>query len=466
MKKKLLNLLVLPCLLFSCSKISDTDFEEHQNIDKPVVFYGTPVLKENKLNSSYTLDYDKDVLTFNDKTLYVGLDYEKLASLQADMIYNYIEENKATINRKNKSTSSDKDNNILSYIIVTDDNSSLLSRMKIRAIRKRLGTLTTIKDKNEEQLDCGTDVSIKQMGYLSFVNDDKTSTDFQVEEAYSIEMKNQTSSVEYVTRKLFQDREGETSSRPIDFIVTISDKYSLACYNNFAKTQVPIFGFGGSAEALKAMGEKATYPYAGTVYVNNSYLAYMKMRTLENMLEGRNDFYEYGIIKIDDTGSYLKNGKDYIEYKDDADGKKLLLSGRIVNKANYNEYANYEERKNFDSTNNYKGTKKHKVFYNRILTSPLTYGDSYAEEINDYEYTYEQKYFDMLNLEHNNVLTMDDLKTAKEKQQVLTYSTLYTRHVNEKTYLKEFVNLNDYEGYIINLYSSTNGKEYTSALKQ
>ena len=456
MKKKIILLPLFACLISSCSKNEETKFVTGQNADKPVVFYGTPVLTQNTLNGSYQLEYDDEALSFNDKTLYVGLNYDELANLQADMIYNYIQVNKDTINRKKKNSAGEviDENNILSYILVTDDNSSLLSRMQIRAIRKRLGTLET--DANgSEILDCGSEVSIKKQGTLQFTNADDTKTEFSVEEASSIVMKGSISSVDTLTRNIFTEREADTSSRPIDLVITVNDALSVSCYNNWCRNnKVPVFGFGGNSDALKCMQDKVDVPYAGTVYVNNSYLAYMKARALYNLMENKDNFYEYGITVADDQGCYLENGSKYIKYVTNSNNnsKKLLLSGRIVNYTNASEYSNYDERKNFDSTLKYTSTANHKIWYSRILTDRSIISDEAAKDIDDYEYTYDKKYFSMLNL--NEQMT-DEGRT-----------TDYYKLQNEKYFLKQFVNLNDYDGYLIELYKSTNAKEYLSAIKQ
>lgn len=438
MKKKILNIVLLSCLLSSCNNNDQNKFEEHVNINKPVVFYGTPVLKSKELNSSYQLTYDDDVLSFNDKTVYVGLDYEVLASLQADMIYNYIQANRDKINRLQNADGKEatEDDHILRYILVADNNTSFFTQMQIRAIRKRLGTLK-IDNNGKEILTVGASSdNLTITGTLSF--EDKQ---FTVVENNSFDMSTSTYSASYITRDTFTELETGTSF--LDFVITVNDSLSWDIYNVWAKTnKVPVFGFGGSETALEAMNDNVEIPYAGTIYVNQSYLAYLKYRTMINLLEDRSDFYEYGITKADSNGSILKS-PELIRYDSSNNTKKLLLKGKIVNRDTASSYINYKERENYDDTLKPLSTS-HTVWYNRILTS--------YDEKNDFEYGYDEKYHDMLKITTNSYDTDED---------TITYQTQ-----SDKYYLSKFKNLNDYEGYIINLCDSLNGIEYTSVLKQ
>lgn len=438
MKKKILSILFLSCLLSSCSNNDPSNFEEHVNINKPVVFYGTPVLKTTELNSSYQITYDDDALSFNDKTIYVGLDYEELASLQADMIYNYIEANRDKINRLQNADGKEatEDDHILRYILVADNNTSFFTKMQIRAIRQRLGTLKKDSNGNEILTVGASNENLTVTGSLSF--QDKQ---FTIVENNSFDMSTTTYSASYITRDTFSELEKGTSF--LDFVITVNDSLSWDIYNVWGKSnKVPVFGFGGSETALEAMSDNAEVPYAGTVYVNQSYLAYLKFRTMINLLDDRSDFYEYGITKADSNGSVLKN-PELVRYDTSSNSKKLLLRGKIVNRDTASSYINYKERENYDDTLKPLSTS-HTVWYNRALTS--------SDEKNDFEYGYDEKYKDMLKLTTNSYDTGEDS---------ITYQTQ-----SDKYYLSKFKNLNDYEGYIINLCNPVNGIEYTSVLKQ
>ena len=446
--KKILSTFFLTCLLFSCASKNSyplDKFEERMNYQKPVVFYSNPVLLEKTDTENYY--YDKESLSFNDKTLYVGQDDVMIASQLAEMVFNYIDANSETINRKTK----EEDDGILKYILIADDNSTVASKLKVKAIRKRFDTL--ISNDGKENLEVEDNGSTKT-GSLT-TNDGKK---FTMIEAGSFDMKNKKYEASTVTSSLINQIEKSTS--PLDLVICFSDVDGRSIYNGFdsTKNSIPVFGVGGDSFSLKTIGNKNTgrLPYAGTVYINQSYLAYMRFRCLVNLIDNREDFYSYGITKEDSKGSVLKYPQ-LIRY--DNENRQLLLSGQILNTDNIASIV--PDYDNFDDKNNFEDGIKEIDNSSAIWVSRVKRGDgSLSGELNNFDdcqYNFEKVYFSKLKIKAQE--GYNEFETDP-----VTGNKIYEK--SESDFLKKFINLNDYQGYLINLYDSLNAPLYLSSLKQ
>ena len=228
------------------------------NKDKPLCWFN------RQPSNSSTGELDKEALSFNKDTYYVGFDANQGAELQGQMVLDYIKANAATIDRNG--------DGVIGYVLAIGDIGHNDSIARTRGVRSALGTGV---DANGavDSTPAGTNVD----GSAKVVQDAKLDVDgktYTIRELASQEMKNSA---------------GAT--------------WDAATAGNANK--VPTFGYDANSDAVAAIAEG----YGGTISQHADVQAYLTLRVLRNALDGVD--VDTGIGTPDEAGNCLTEGEDY-----------------------------------------------------------------------------------------------------------------------------------------------------------
>ena len=265
------------------------------NKDKPLCWFN------RQPSNSSTGELDKEALSFNKDTYYVGFDANQGAELQGQMVLDYIKANAATIDRNG--------DGVIGYVLAIGDIGHNDSIARTRGVRSALGTGV---DANGavDSTPAGTNVD----GSAKVVQDAKLDVDgktYTIRELASQEMKNSAGATwDAATAGNAIGTWTASFGDQIDVVVSNNDGMGMSMFNAWAKdNKVPTFGYDANSDAVAAIAEG----YGGTISQHADVQAYLTLRVLRNALDGVD--VDTGIGTADDAGNVLSN--DVYVYKED-----------------------------------------------------------------------------------------------------------------------------------------------------
>ena len=270
---------------------SDSSDTKVANKDKPLCWFN------RQPSNSSTGELDKDALSFNKNTYYVGFDANQGAELQGQMVLDYIKANIDKIDRNG--------DGVIGYVLAIGDIGHNDSIARTRGVRKALGT--GIEEKKEiNSKPAGTNVD----GKSKIVKDatlEVNGKKYTVRELASQEMKNAAGATwDAATAGNAIGTWKASFGDKIDVVVSNNDGMGMSMFNAWAKkNKVPTFGYDANSDAVAAIAEG----YGGTISQHADVQAYLTLRVLRNALDGVD--INTGIGTKDDAGNCLKEGEDY-----------------------------------------------------------------------------------------------------------------------------------------------------------
>ena len=265
------------------------------NKDKPLCWFN------RQPSNSSTGELDKEALSFNKDTYYVGFDANQGAELQGQMVLDYIKANAATIDRNG--------DGVIGYVLAIGDIGHNDSIARTRGVRSALGTGV---DANGavDSTPAGTNVD----GSAKVVQDAKLDVDgktYTIRELASQEMKNSAGATwDAATAGNAIGTWTASFGDQIDVVVSNNDGMGMSMFNAWAKdNKVPTFGYDANSDAVAAIAEG----YGGTISQHADVQAYLTLRVLRNALDGVD--VDTGIGTADDAGNVLSS--DVYVYKED-----------------------------------------------------------------------------------------------------------------------------------------------------
>ena len=265
------------------------------NKDKPLCWFN------RQPSNSSTGELDKDALSYNKDTYYVGFDANQGAELQGQMVLDYIKANAATIDRNG--------DGVIGYVLAIGDIGHNDSIARTRGVRKALGTGVD-KSGEIDSAPAGTNSD----GKAAEVQDGKITVngkDYVVRELASQEMKNSAGATwDAATAGNAIGTWTASFGDQIDVVVSNNDGMGMSMFNAWSKdNKVPTFGYDANSDAVAAIAEG----YGGTISQHADVQAYLTLRVLRNALDGVD--IDTGIGTEDDAGNVLSD--DVYVYKDD-----------------------------------------------------------------------------------------------------------------------------------------------------
>ena len=287
----ILALSLAGCGSSGSSGSSDSSDTKVANKDKPLCWFN------RQPSNSSTGELDKDALSFNKNTYYVGFDANQGAELQGQMVLDYIKANIDKIDRNG--------DGVIGYVLAIGDIGHNDSIARTRGVRKALGT--GIEEKKEiNSKPAGTNVD----GKSKIVKDatlEVNGKKYTVRELASQEMKNAAGATwDAATAGNAIGTWKASFGDKIDVVVSNNDGMGMSMFNAWAKkNKVPTFGYDANSDAVAAIAEG----YGGTISQHADVQAYLTLRVLRNALDGVD--INTGIGTKDDAGNCLKEGEDY-----------------------------------------------------------------------------------------------------------------------------------------------------------
>ena len=287
----ILALSLAGCGSSGSSGSSDSSDTKVANKDKPLCWFN------RQPSNSSTGELDKDALSFNKNTYYVGFDANQGAELQGQMVLDYIKANIDKIDRNG--------DGVIGYVLAIGDIGHNDSIARTRGVRKALGT--GIEEKEEiNSKPAGTNVD----GKSKIVKDatlEVNGKKYTVRELASQEMKNAAGATwDAATAGNAIGTWKASFGDKIDVVVSNNDGMGMSMFNAWAKkNKVPTFGYDANSDAVAAIAEG----YGGTISQHADVQAYLTLRVLRNALDGVD--INTGIGTKDDAGNCLKEGEDY-----------------------------------------------------------------------------------------------------------------------------------------------------------
>ena len=287
----ILALSLAGCGSSGSSGSSDSSDTKVANKDKPLCWFN------RQPSNSSTGELDKDALSFNKNTYYVGFDANQGAELQGQMVLDYIKANIDKIDRNG--------DRVIGYVLAIGDIGHNDSIARTRGVRKALGT--GIEEKKEiNSKPAGTNVD----GKSKIVKDatlEVNGKKYTVRELASQEMKNAAGATwDAATAGNAIGTWKASFGDKIDVVVSNNDGMGMSMFNAWAKkNKVPTFGYDANSDAVAAIAEG----YGGTISQHADVQAYLTLRVLRNALDGVD--INTGIGTKDDAGNCLKEGEDY-----------------------------------------------------------------------------------------------------------------------------------------------------------
>ena len=287
----ILALSLAGCGSSGSSGSSDSSDTKVANKDKPLCWFN------RQPSNSSTGELDKDALSFNKNTYYVGFDANQGAELQGQMVLDYIKANIDKIDRNG--------DGVIGYVLAIGDIGHNDSIARTRGVRKALGT--GIEEKKEiNSKPAGTNVD----GKSKIVKDatlEVNGKKYTVRELASQEMKNAAGATwDAATAGNAIGTWKASFGDKIDVVVSNNDGMGMSMFNAWAKkNKVPTFGYDANSDAVAAIAEG----YGGTISQHADVQAYLTLRVLRNALDGVD--INTGIGTKDDAVNCLKEGEDY-----------------------------------------------------------------------------------------------------------------------------------------------------------
>ena len=213
----------------------------------------------------------------------------------------------------------------------------------------------------------------------------------------------------------------------IDMVVSNNDGMAMGCLqaSNYP-AGVPIFGYDANADAIEAIGQGRL---TGTVSQNVDAQATATLQVLRNLLDGLTgeDVWTVGITEPDQFGNKISAAMEYLP-----ETKALLAQNTGVNSSNWQSYT--------EGTRD-PGIKQTEAEAKKVLLTVYNSADNFLSS----SYLPALRYYaPLLNI---------DLTIVQGDGQ------------NESVCLDRFTNLNNYDGYAINMVRTNSGPDYVEKLR-
>ena len=410
----ILALSLAGCGSSGSSGSSDSSDTKLANKDKPLCWFN------RQPSNSSTGELDKDALSFNKNTYYVGFDANQGAELQGQMVLDYIKANIDKIDRNG--------DGVIGYVLAIGDIGHNDSIARTRGVRKALGT--GIEEKKEiNSKPAGTNVD----GKSKIVKDatlEVNGKKYTVRELASQEMKNSAGATwDAGTASNAISAWASSLGDSIDIVISNNDGMGMAMFNSWSQENgVPTFGYDANADAVAAIADG----YGGTISQHADVQAYLTLRLLRNALDGVD--INTGIATPDAAGNVLSS--DVYYYNEDE--RSYYALNVAVTADNYTDFT--------DSTKPY-GPVSNQL---DATTSPekSVWLDIYNSADNFLSATYQpllEKYDDLLNLK------IDYIGGDGQTEANIT---------------NRLGNPSAYDAFAINMVKTDNAASYTSLLNQ
>ena len=385
------------------------------NKDKPLCWFN------RQPSNSSTGELDKDALSYNKDTYYVGFDANQGAELQGQMVLDYIKANAATIDRNG--------DGVIGYVLAIGDIGHNDSIARTRGVRSALGTGVDASGA-VDSTPAGTNVD----GKATVVQDAKLDVDgktYTIRELASQEMKNSAGATwDAATAGNAIGTWTASFGDQIDVVVSNNDGMGMSMFNAWAKdAKVPTFGYDANSDAVAAIAEG----YGGTISQHADVQAYLTLRVLRNALDGVD--VDTGIGTADEAGNQLEEG---VDYRYSADERSYYALNVAVTADNYQDFT--------DSTKVY--DKVSKQLDSSKSPSKKVWLDIYNASDNFLSSTYQpllQNYDDLLNL------NVDYIGGDGQTESNIT---------------NRLGNPGEYDAFAINMVKTDNAASYTAILNQ
>ena len=385
------------------------------NKDKPLCWFN------RQPSNSSTGELDKDALSYNKDTYYVGFDANQGAELQGQMVLDYIKANAATIDRNG--------DGVIGYVLAIGDIGHNDSIARTRGVRSALGTGVDASGA-VDSTPAGTNVD----GKATVVQDAKLDVDgktYTIRELASQEMKNSAGATwDAATAGNAIGTWTASFGDQIDVVVSNNDGMGMSMFNAWAKdNKVPTFGYDANSDAVAAIAEG----YGGTISQHADVQAYLTLRVLRNALDGVD--VDTGIGTADEAGNQLEEG---VDYRYSADERSYYALNVAVTADNYQDFT--------DSTKVY--DKVSKQLDSSKSPSKKVWLDIYNASDNFLSSTYQpllQNYDDLLNL------NVDYIGGDGQTESNIT---------------NRLGNPGEYDAFAINMVKTDNAASYTSILSK
>ena len=371
-KKRFLAALAVATLAFSMVGCGSSGGGDSKGSDSGVANKDKPLCWFNRQPSnSSTGELDKEALSFNDDTYYVGFDANQGAELQGEMVLDYIKENAAKMDRNG--------DGVIGYVLAIGDIGHNDSIARTRGVRSALGTGVEASG-TVDSTPAGTNVD----GSSKVVQDATIEVDgkkYTIRELASQEMKNSAGATwDAATAGNAIGTWTASFGDQIDVV----DGMGMSMFNAWAKdNKVPTFGYDANSDAVAAIAEG----YGGTISQHADVQAYLTLRVLRNALDGVD--VDTGIGTPDDAGNCLTEGEDYRYSEEERSYYALNVA---VTADNYQDFT--DSTKVYDKVSNQLDESK--------SPSKKVWLDIYNASDNFLSSTYQpllQNYDDLLNLQ-------------------------------------------------------------------
>lgn len=394
------------------------------NAEKPVAWFN------RQPSNSQTGELDMDALTWNENTYYVGFDAKQGAELQGQMIYDYIVEHGAELDRNG--------DGIIGYVLCIGDIGHNDSIARTRGARKALGTAVPDKYQGKETIETIDDVDSQPIG----TNTDGSATDVQdgqivaadgteltVRELASQEMKNNSGATwDAPTAGNAIGTWSAAFGDQIDVVVSNNDGMGMAIFNAWSQEQgVPTFGYDANSDAVAAIADG----YCGTISQNADVQAYLTLRVLRNALDGADIMT--GISTPDAAGNCLT--EDLFYYDEDT-RCFYALNGAVTSE-------NYE------------------AFLDATAPNPL-----FSNQLEEADAPVQKVWLDIFN-STDNFLNATYLPQLQNYDKVLNLDVEYVKGdgQTEANITDRLANPAEYDAFAINMCKTDNAAAYMAKLR-
>lgn len=419
-KKRFLAALAVATLAFSMVGCGSSGGGDSKGSDSGVANKDKPLCWFNRQPSnSSTGELDKEALSFNDDTYYVGFDANQGAELQGEMVLDYIKENAAKMDRNG--------DGVIGYVLAIGDIGHNDSIARTRGVRKALGTGVE-KDGDIDSAPIGTNAD----GTATAVKDgtiEAGGKKYVVRELASQEMKNSAGATwDAATAGNSIGTWSSSFGENIDVVVSNNDGMGMSMFNAWSKdNKVPTFGYDANNDAVAAIAEG----YGGTISQHADVQAYLTLRVIRNALDGVD--IDTGIGTEDEAGNVLS--EDVYTYNEEQ--RSYYALNVAVTADNYQEFT--DSTKVYEPVSKQLDEKEHakkKVWLNIYNASDNFLSSTYQPLLKNYD--------DLLNL---------DVEYIGGDGQT------------ESNITNRLGNPSQYDAFAINMVKTDNAASYTSLLQ-
>ena len=420
-KKRFLAALAVATLAFSMVGCGSSGGGDSKGSDSGVANKDKPLCWFNRQPSnSSTGELDKEALSFNDDTYYVGFDANQGAELQGEMVLDYIKENAAKMDRNG--------DGVIGYVLAIGDIGHNDSIARTRGVRSALGTGVEASG-TVDSTPAGTNVD----GSSKVVQDATIEVDgkkYTIRELASQEMKNSAGATwDAATAGNAIGTWASSFGDQIDVIASNNDGMGMSMFNAWSKdNKVPTFGYDANNDAVAAIAEG----YGGTISQHADVQAYLTLRVLRNGLDGVD--IDTGIGTPDEAGNVLSD--DVYVYNEDE--RSYYALNVAVTADNYQDFT--DSTKVYEPVSNQLDAASHQ--------EKTVWLDIYNASDNFLSSTYPpllQKYDDLLNLK------VDYIGGDGQTESNIT---------------NRLGNPSQYDAFAINMVKTDNAASYTALLSQ